>query len=120
MKATSRKKWIYGILALLMGSMIAWYFLGNQKPESYQTVDVTRGDLDKQVLATGKLDAVRKVDVGAQVSGQLQALYVKEGDTVKKGDLLAVIDPQKAQNEVTESQETIHELESNLHWLKPN
>ncbi|HHS2761821.1 TPA: macrolide transporter subunit MacA [Providencia alcalifaciens] len=114
MKATSRKKWIYGILALLMGSLIAWYFLGNQKSESYQTVDVTRGDLDKQVLATGKLDAVRKVDVGAQVSGQLQALYVKEGDTVKKGDLLAVIDPQKAQNEVTESQETIHELESNL------
>lgn len=114
MKAASRKKWIYGIFVLLAALVSAWFFLGNQQPESYQTVDVTRGDLDKRVMATGKLDAVRKVDVGAQVSGQLQTLYVKEGDTVKKGDLLAVIDPQKAQNEVTESQETIHELESNL------
>lgn len=45
---------------------------------------ITRGELSKEVTATGKLDAVRKVDVGAQVSGQLQTLYVKEGDVVKK------------------------------------
>lgn len=45
---------------------------------------MARGDLNKQVQATGKLDAVRKVDVGAQVSGQLQTLYVQEGDKVKK------------------------------------
>ncbi|WP_148449450.1 macrolide transporter subunit MacA, partial [Providencia rustigianii] len=118
MPIKSRKKWILSLLALMAAIGAGWFFLGNPQSETFQTVDVTRGDLNKQVLATGKLDAVRKVDVGAQVSGQLQTLYVKEGDVVKKGDLLAVIDPQKAQNEVTESQETIHELESNLALAK--
>ncbi len=118
MPIKSRKKWILSLLVLMVAIGAGWFFLGNPQSETFQTVDVTRGDLNKQVLATGKLDAVRKVDVGAQVSGQLQTLYVKEGDVVKKGDLLAVIDPQKAQNEVTESQETIHELESNLALAK--
>lgn len=67
------------------------------KKLSYQTIPVIRGNIEKHVLATGKLDVVSKVDVGAQVSGQLQIFYVKEGDIVKKGDLLlAVIDPQNA------------------------
>ncbi|EMI5491990.1 macrolide transporter subunit MacA [Providencia stuartii] len=114
MKTHSRKKWLVSILVIFLALGAALFFFGGEKKEVYQTVAVTRGDLDKQVQATGKLDAVRKVDVGAQVSGQLQTLYVKEGDKVKRGDLLAVIDPQKAQNDVTEAQETIHELESNL------
>ncbi len=38
----------------------------------YQTLVVRKGDLQQSVLATGKLDALRKVDVGAQVSGQLK------------------------------------------------
>ncbi len=48
--------------------------------------DINRaaGDLEQSVLATGKLDALRKVDVGAQVSGQLKTLLVSIGDNVKK------------------------------------
>ncbi|ELX8380174.1 macrolide transporter subunit MacA [Providencia vermicola] len=119
MRANSRKKkWLISLSVILILMVIALLFFGGEQKEVFQTVSVTRGDLNKQVQATGKLDAVRKVDVGAQVSGQLQTLYVKEGDNVKKGDLLAVIDPQKAQNDVTESQETIHELESNLALAK--
>ncbi|WP_272680665.1 macrolide transporter subunit MacA [Providencia sp. PROV129] len=114
MKVKPKKKWpIYLVILIVVVSAAAFLFKG-EKEEVFQTVDVTRGDLDKQVLATGKLDAVRKVDVGAQVSGQLQTLYVKEGDYVKKGDLLAVIDPKKAQNDVTESEATTRELEANL------
>lgn len=118
MRVNSRKKWLVSILVILLAVGAALFFFGSEKKESFQTVAVTRGDLNKQVQATGKLDAVRKVDVGAQVSGQLQTLYVKEGDMVKKGDLLAVIDPKKAQNDVTEAQETIHELESNVALAK--
>lgn len=114
MPPKSKKKWLLYLLVIFIALGLAWFFLGGEKKEVFQTVDVTRGNLDKLVMATGKLDAVRKVDVGAQVSGQLQSLYVKEGDQVKKGDLLAVIDPKKAQNDVTESQETLHELEANL------
>lgn len=118
MRVNSRKKWLVSLLVILIAIGIAFFFFTEDKKEAFQTVAVARGDLNKQVQATGKLDAVRKVDVGAQVSGQLQTLYVQEGDKVKKGDLLAVIDPQKAQNDVTESQETIHELESHLALAK--
>lgn len=90
------------------------YMINLPKKLSYQTILVIRGNIEKHVLATGKLDAVSKVDVGAQVSGQLQNLYVKEGDIVKKGDLLAVIDPQNAQNVVRESEETLREWQANL------
>lgn len=106
------------LLVIFIVAVSAFLLFSEDKKEIYQTVVLTRGDLNKQVQATGKLDAVRKVDVGAQVSGQLQTLYVKEGDKVNKGDLLAVIDPQKAQNDVTESQETTHELEANLALVK--
>lgn len=114
MKSKPKKKWPIFLMITIMIVGAAGFFFRGEKEEVFQTVDITRGDLDKQVLATGKLDAVRKVDVGAQVSGQLQTLYVKEGDYVKKGDLLAVIDPKKAQNDVMESEATIRELESNL------
>ncbi|EJD6043168.1 MULTISPECIES: macrolide transporter subunit MacA [Providencia] len=114
MKVKPKKKWPLYLVIIIVAAGIAGFLFNDNDPEVFQTVDVTRGDLDKQVLATGKLDAVRKVDVGAQVSGQLQTLYVKEGDYVKKGDLLAVIDPKKAQNDVIESEATTRELEANL------
>ncbi len=44
----------------------------------------SQGDLQQSVLATGKLDALRKVDVGARVSGQLKTLHVNIGDKVKR------------------------------------
>ncbi|MBQ0533218.1 macrolide transporter subunit MacA [Providencia huaxiensis] len=114
MKAKPKKKWPIYLVIIMLALVTAGFLLNREKEAVFQTVDVIRGDLDKQVLATGKLDAVRKVDVGAQVSGQLQTLYVKEGDYVKKGDLLAVIDPKKAQNDVIESEATTRELEANL------
>lgn len=118
MRANSRKKWLVSILIILVAIGTAVFFFDGENKEEFQTIAVTRGDLNKQVQATGKLNAVRQVDVGAQVSGQLQTLYVKEGDKVSKSDLLAVIDPQKAQNDVTESQERNHELEANLALAK--
>lgn len=60
-----------------------WRILNAPVP-TYQTLIVRPGDLQQSVLATGKLDALRKVDVGAQVSGQLKTLSVAIGDKVKR------------------------------------
>lgn len=60
---------------------------------SYETIALTRGDIEETVTAQGKLEPKEFVDVGAQVSGQLLKLHVEIGDHVKKGDLLAEIDP---------------------------
>ncbi|KLN96125.1 macrolide transporter subunit MacA [Moellerella wisconsensis] len=118
MKIFYYKKTIIVLIVLVLAITGHYFWSKTSADIHYQTVEVTRGSLDKQVMATGKLDAVSKVDVGAQVSGQLQKLYVKEGDKVKQGQLLAVIDPQKAKNDVTEAQENIHELEANLALAK--
>jgi len=61
---------------------------------------VTRGDIERTVLATGTLEAYKLVSVGAQVSGQLKELKVGLGDRVKQGDLLAEIDSTTQQNTI--------------------
>ncbi|ETS29453.1 membrane-fusion protein [Photorhabdus khanii NC19] len=110
----SKRRWV-GLLAIVaVIVLLLGYFLHGPETVKYQTVSVIKGDLEKNVLATGKLDAVRKVDVGAQVSGQLQNLYVEVGDKVTKGQLLALIDPKPAQNQVKEVEATIKELSANL------
>lgn len=114
MRAVSKKKKLTaGILIILIAGGF-WFFNREEAPVSYMTEDVQRGTLEKKVMATGKLDALQKVDVGAQVNGQLQTLNVKEGDFVKKGDLLAVIDPVKAQNVVIEAEQTVSEIRARL------
>lgn len=65
---------------------------------------VDRGDIEKNVLATGILKPAQQVNVGAQVNGQLKKLYVKQGDRVVQGQLLAEIDPTLQHNELRKSQ----------------
>ncbi|MDR3214187.1 MAG: efflux RND transporter periplasmic adaptor subunit [Azoarcus sp.] len=60
---------------------------------AYQFATVGRGDIEDVVTATGTLQPRDYVDIGAQVSGQLQKIHVKVGSEVKVGDLLAEIDP---------------------------
>jgi HlyD family secretion protein len=73
----------------------------------YRFANVERGDLEAVVSATGTLNAVRTVAVGTQVSGQVSALLVDFNDTVKKGQLLARIDPTLAQQAVTDAQANV-------------
>ncbi|WP_142502515.1 efflux RND transporter periplasmic adaptor subunit [Klebsiella sp. 2680] len=61
--------------------------------ESLYSVALDRGDIEKVVLASGIIKPAVQVRVGAQVSGQLRKLYVRQGERVKKGQLLAEIDP---------------------------
>ena len=62
------------------------------------TQPVARGDIENAVTAVGTLEAVKSVDAGAQVSGQLKALHVSIGDRVERGDLIAEIDPATIEN----------------------
>jgi HlyD family secretion protein len=71
---------------------------------SYRLAAVTKGDVRSTVSATGALSAVRTVEVGTQVSGQIAALYVDFNDHVKKGQLIARIDPVLQQQAVADAQ----------------
>ncbi len=93
--------------------LVYWHF-SQPLPAEFKTVKVTQRDFQQNVLATGQLDAVRKVDVGAQVSGQLESLKVEIGDKVQKGQLLGIIDPQQAQNSIREGEATLQQLQAQL------
>lgn len=111
MALKGKRRKIYLILAvtIVLASVWLWRTLNAPLPQ-YQTLIVRKTDLQQSVLATGKLDAVRKVDVGAQVSGQLKTLSVSIGDKVKKDQLLGVIDPEQAENQIKEVEATLMEL----------
>src|SRR6476620_9620510 len=64
---------------------------------TYRFATIERGNLQSTVSATGTLNAVTTVSVGTQVSGQVSQLFVDFNDQVKKGQLLARIDPTLAQ-----------------------
>lgn len=83
------------LLTLVIGALVAgwWYASRPAAQPSLLTVPVERGDLEDLVTATGVLQPRDYVDVGAQVSGQLEVIHVDTGDQVRKGDLLAEIDP---------------------------
>ncbi|MGA7778945.1 MAG: macrolide transporter subunit MacA [Paraburkholderia sp.] len=95
---------IGGITVLILLGALFMFLFNRSVPSPYVTAKVEHGDLDDEVLAVGTLQATRQVDVGAQVSGQVNALTVKLGDHVKKGQLLAEIDPVLAQNALRQAQ----------------
>ena len=89
-----RKAWLLALVAIL--AIIATVFYQRSLPaqaESLYTVALDRGDIEKVVLASGTIKPAVQVSVGAQVSGQLRKLYVRQGERVRKGQLLAEIDP---------------------------
>ena len=98
-----RKRVLLGAVALLIGIGWLWPSLFPE-PVEFMTVPVTRQDIRETVLATGSLEGRKQVNVGAQVSGQLQQLKVKLGDSVSKGQLLAVIDPVIPQNDLRDAE----------------
>ena len=71
----------------------------------FATIEI--GDLKRTVSATGKLQAVKTVSVGTQVSGKVEAILVNFNDQVKKGQLLARIDPTLARQAVTDAQASV-------------
>ncbi|PHV12327.1 macrolide transporter subunit MacA [Chitinimonas sp. BJB300] len=99
MKFANRKRvFIYLPIVVALGFLGWKVFFGRSEPPQHLTTPVTKEDLKQEVLASGVLKAIKQVDVGAQVNGQLKKLYVEAGSTVKKGQLLAEIDPEHAQN----------------------
>lgn len=91
-------------MAILGGT--GWFYQradGLEAPE-YRTAVVRRGSVKATVSATGTLGAVRTIQVGTQASGQVAAIYVDYNDRVRKGQLLARIDPRLQTQAVEDAQ----------------
>ena len=90
------------VLVLIAAGGYAWWHFRAQPDEAgaikYITAEVKKGDIAQTVLASGSIQPCKSVKVGAQVSGEISALFVQVGDKVKAGDRIAEIDASTQQN----------------------
>jgi HlyD family secretion protein len=92
-------------VAVVVAAIVAyawWKDLFSDPPE-YRVAIIERGSIVAAVSATGTLNPVVSVQVGSQVSGQIKELYVDFNSPVKKGQLIARIDPQSFQLRVNQA-----------------
>ena len=99
---------------LIIGIITALMFGCKGDSPSYRTDPVTRGDIQQAVTATGTVNAVTTVQVGTQVSGTIKTLYVDFNSRVKKGQLIAQIDPSTFESQVQQAQANLLSAQANL------
>jgi HlyD family secretion protein len=112
----NRKPLVLVISALLIGALGFWAYrkaAGNDQPE-YRFATVERGNLEAAVSATGTLSAVTTVQVGTQVSGKIVEIKADFNDRVKKGELIARIDPTILQQQVRDAQAGLERNQAEL------
>jgi HlyD family secretion protein len=102
-----------GLVAAIAGTaLLIRHFVSAKQTPAFRFATVERGDLQALVSATGTLNAVTTVSVGTQVSGQVSTLLVDFNDHVKKGQLLARIDPTIAQQGVADARANLEKLQA--------
>ena len=109
--------WLLGV-AILAAAAYFLFFAGDAAEEEdaspRRSATIGYRSLGDVISASGTLNPSRQVEVGAQVSGQLQKLYVKAGDKVSKGDLLAEIDATIQRNLVAANRASLEAQETQL------
>jgi len=86
------KWWLAASLVVLLAAAATYYFRGSSQP-AYLTATIDRGDIEAAITATGNVNAVKTVQVGSQVSGNILELFADFNTKVKAGQLVARIDP---------------------------
>lgn len=111
------------LLALLVGLSILLLIVRQWRRSgdaNYQTAPVTRGPITQTVTATGTLNPVVNVQVGSQVSGNIQKLFADFNSKVKAGDVVAQIDPVLFQATVTQAEGDLASAQAALELAKVN
>ena len=105
----SKRLVIFVVVAVVLvgGGFWAYKSRNADKGPSAVTAAVTRGDVIAKVDATGTLAAVTTVQVGSQVSGTIKALYADYNSQVKKGQVVAELDPSLFQTQVEQARATL-------------
>lgn len=107
------RRYVVYLIGGIFISFFVWYNFF-RTVEVIKSEKIVRGDIKNVVSALGILQPHNYVDIGAQVSGQIEKIYVKAGDVVKKGDLLVEIDPSLQSATVEENKATLENLNAQL------
>ncbi len=111
---TSKKRLLVAIAILAIIILVWAYSSTRPKPNPLVTAVVRQGNVENVIAATGKMDAIERVNVGAQVSGQVKKLYIKAGDNVSKGELIAEIDDQPQRSDLRNAQAALSVAQADL------
>ena len=112
--------WTTGVILVLAGLSLGAYYVRRDGASDVEIVTrpVTRGSIVETVSATGTLEAVTTVQVGSQVSGTVQALYADFNSIVKKGELIATLDPSLLRSEVEQARANLARAAAELERSK--
>ena len=103
----NKKKIIWAVVAIVAVLLIGfWFFSSPAETQrmSVMTAPVTRGDVSESITATGAIEPVTEVEVGTQVSGIIDRIYVDYNSEVKKGQLIAEMDKVTLMSDLRSSQ----------------
>ena len=106
------------VLAVLTAGVTAYYRAGSADSPRLMTTPVTRGEVVETVAATGTLQAVTTVQVGTQVSGTIKALYADFNSTVRKGQVIAQLEPSLFETQVEQARATVVRLQAEVERAK--
>jgi HlyD family secretion protein len=110
-------RWLVGatlLAALVLAGALAMRSNGAAATPAYLTEVVTRGDLEVEVSATGNLQPTNTVEVGSELSGLVEAVFVDENDQVRRGQVLARLDTSRLQDQITKSEAALASAEARL------
>ena len=112
-----KKEAMVGVLAIIgVGGGLTYWTLGRDKSPATQLIrgKVDRGNVRISVTATGTLEAVHTVQVGSQISGQVSALHADYNSKVRKGQLLAEIDPRTLKSQLLSEQASAASVDARM------
>ncbi len=114
-----RNKWWIAIIVITIILFCLWLCPSSKsKKKEYITIDITRGDITQTVTATGEIQPVNTINVGSQVSGTIENIFVDYNSRVKKGDVLLTIEPSVLQSTVDEALASLDSMKSELKYAK--
>ena len=113
-----RRKWWIILFIVVAGGFL--YFMGDGENQGtgFATATISRGNLRQVVTATGEIQPLNTINVGSQVSGTIEAIYVDYNSKVQKGDVLLEIEPSVLQASVDEAKASLVSAESQRNYAK--
>ena len=113
-----RKWWLITLFIIIFGGMFLFGDSNKTTESKYATVTISRGDLRQVVTATGEINPLNTINVGSQVSGRIEKIYVDYNSKVKKGDILLTIDPSVLKASVEEAKASLISTQSQRNYAK--
>ena len=113
-----RRKWWIILFAIVAGVAVFFMTGDDNGGTGFATATISRGNLRQVVTATGEIQPLNTINVGSQVSGTIDAIYVDFNSKVKKGDVLLTIEPSVLQASVDEALASLVSAESQRNYAK--